>query len=105
MPSTQSSVRAATPHESAHGNPERAATIWAILIAATMVTWTLGERGDAGPAAVAALFAIAFAKGALIILDYMALRHAPRMWAGLVLGWMTLVCALIGIAYWKGLTT
>ncbi|HJV28870.1 MAG TPA: cytochrome C oxidase subunit IV family protein [Aromatoleum sp.] len=99
----QSSTRTAVAHASAHGTPERAATIWAILIAATMVTWTIGERGEAGPAVAALLFAIAFAKGSLIILDYMALRRAPRMWAGLVLGWMGLVCALIGIAYWKGL--
>ena len=92
-------------HASAHGTPLRATAIWVVLIAATMLTWTIGERGGAGPAVVGLLFAIAFGKGALIIRDYMALRRAPLMWPLLALGWMTLVCALIALAYWKGLAT
>lgn len=94
-----------SPRASSHGTPRRAAIIWAILIAATMLTWTIGEGGRAGPAVAGLLFAIAFVKGALIILDYMALRRAPLMWPMLALGWMTLVCSLIGLAYWKGLGT
>lgn len=94
-----------TQRDSSHGTPRRAAFIWVILIAATMLTWTIGEGGKAGPAVAGLLFAIAFGKGALIILDYMALRRAPLMWPLLVLGWMTLVCSLIGLAYWKGLAT
>ena len=78
MQSTSSSAHTAVAHESAHGTPQRAATIWAILIAATMLTWTVGERGGAGPAVAALLFAIAFGKGSLIILDYMALRQIGR---------------------------
>jgi hypothetical protein len=92
-----------TQRPSSHGTPRRAAIIWAVLILATMLTWTVGERGDAGPAIAALLFAIAFVKGALIILDYMALRRAPLLWPALILGWMALVCSLIGLAYWKGL--
>lgn len=96
---------AALAHPSAHGTPMRATAIWVVLMAATIVTWTVGENGGAGPAVVGLLFAIAFAKGALIILDYMALRRAPLIWRVLTLGWMTLVCALIGLAYWTGLST
>ena len=90
---------------SSHGTPRRATTIWILLIAATGLTWLLGERGASGAAIASALLAIAFFKGALIILDYMALRRAPLMWPVITLGWMTLVCALIGLAYWKGLAT
>lgn len=86
-----------------HGTPLRATVIWVVLIAATIVTWSVGENGSSGPAVVGLLFTIAFGKGAMIILDYMALRRAPLMWPLLALGWMSLVCALIGIAYWKGL--
>lgn len=99
---TQGSSARALPH-SDHGTPLRATVIWVVLIAATIVTWSVGESGATGPAIVGLLFSIAFGKGALIILDYMALRRAPLMWPMLALGWMTLVCALIGIAYWKGL--
>jgi len=95
----------ATPHDSSHGTPRRAAVIWAILISATLLTWIIGEGGNAGPAVAGLLFAIAFGKGALIILDYMALRRAPLMWPLLALGWMIVVCSLIGLAYWKGLAT
>jgi membrane-bound metal-dependent hydrolase YbcI (DUF457 family) len=95
----------AAPHESSHGTPRRAAVIWAMLIAATLLTWFIGEGGNAGPAVAGLLFAIAFGKGALIILDYMALRRAPLMWPLLALGWMSVVCSLIGFAYWKGLAS
>lgn len=93
-----------TENTSTHGTPQRATAIWIGLITATGLTWLLGERGASGPAIAAMLLAIAFVKGALIILDYMALRRAPLMWPTIALGWMTLVCALIGLAYWKGLT-
>ena len=33
----------------------------------------------------------------------MALRRAPRLWPALVLGWLALVCLVIGLAYWKGI--
>ena len=101
MQTQESSARAL--QHSDHGTPLRATVIWVVLIAATIVTWSVGESGSTGPAIVGLLFSIAFGKGALIILDYMALRRAPLMWPVLALGWMTLVCALIGIAYWKGL--
>lgn len=90
---------------SAHGSPLRATAVWVVLMTATLITWSVGENGGAGPAIVGLLFSIAFAKGALIILDYMALRRAPLMWPLLALGWMSLVCALIGLAYWTGLPT
>ena len=103
MNNQRTSARALAVHHSDHGTPRRATMIWVILIAATIVTWTVGEAGGSGPAIVGLLFSIAFGKGAMIILDYMALRRAPLMWPVLALGWMTLVCSLIGIAYWKGL--
>lgn len=103
MQDHRTSAPALALHHSDHGTPRRATMIWGALIALTIVTWTVGEAGGSGPAIVALLFSIAFSKGALIILDYMALRRAPLMWPLLALGWMTLVCTLIGIAYWKGL--
>jgi hypothetical protein len=90
-------------HASSHGTPARATVIWLLLLAATALAWSVGERGAAGPAIAGLLFVVAFAKGALVILDYMALRRAPLLWPVLTLGWMAAVCVLIGLAYWKGL--
>lgn len=92
-------LRASSPH----GSAIRAVTIWVVLLAATGVTWMVGERGEAGPWVVALVLSLACIKGALIVLDYMALRHAPLLWRALLLGWLIAVCALIGLAYWKGL--
>ena len=86
-----------------HGTPQRALVIWLFLIAATILAWAIGERGMGGPAIVALLFVLAFVKGSLVILDFMAVRHAPHLWRWVTLGWLGAVCALIGLAYWKGL--
>ncbi|AUN95115.1 cytochrome C oxidase subunit IV family protein [Pseudazoarcus pumilus] len=88
----------------AHATPQRATLIWLFLLAATAVAWWLGETGAAGPAIFAMLFGFALVKGALILLDYMALRHAPLLWRALTLGWLIAVIALIALAYWRGLT-
>jgi hypothetical protein len=43
----------------------------------------------------AGVFALAALKGALVILDYMELRHAPPLWRRLLLGWLAGVVTLI----------
>ena len=85
-----------------HGSPRRATVLWLLLIAATLVTLALGASAFAGRATIALLAVLSFWKGSVIILDFMALRHAPLLWRALTLGWMILVWALIAIAYWKG---
>lgn len=85
-----------------HGSPRRILAIWALLVAATLLTWALGE-GRGGPWLAALLLGIAAFKGALVALEFMALRRAPRLWPVLVLGWLALVCLVIGLAYWKGI--
>lgn len=86
-----------------HGTPRRATVLWILLIVATLITFAIGMTGAAGKAAVFALALISFWKGAVIILDFMAVRRAPLMWRVITLGWMVLVWAVIGIAYMKGL--
>ncbi|MES2878718.1 MAG: cytochrome C oxidase subunit IV family protein [Pseudomonadota bacterium] len=80
--------------------------IWAFLLAATAVTYWLGESGLAGHAGMApilAMFALAFIKGFLVILDFMDLRHAPPLWRRLLVGWLVFVVSMIVLAYWIGL--
>lgn len=81
----------------------RGTLTWLALIAATLATWTLGEEGVSGPLAVFSLLAIAALKSRAVILDFMGLRHAPLLWKGITLGWLAVVCALIALAYWKGM--
>ncbi len=87
---------------STHGTPARATWVWLLLIVATLLTLGIGERGSAGLGIVAILAAISLIKGSAIILDYMALRHAPMFWRIIVIGWMIVIWSLIAIAYWTG---
>ncbi|MBV2192862.1 MAG: cytochrome C oxidase subunit IV family protein [Azonexus sp.] len=76
---------------------------WLVLMVATVITWYLGEVGAAGTSAIVAMLLIAFIKGRLVILDFMELREAPRMWRILLEGWLILVSSLILLAYWISL--
>ncbi len=80
-------------------------TIWLILLAATGVTYWLGEgglSGSAGMAPVLLMFALAFVKALLVMLDFMELRHAPVLWRRILVGWLVLVTSGIVLAYWVG---
>ena len=76
---------------------------WLVLMVATVITWYLGEVGAAGTSAIVAMLLIAFIKGRLVILDFMELREAPKLWRFLLEGWMLLVGSLILLAYWLSL--
>lgn len=86
-----------------HGSARRATWLWLLLILATLITWGFGVSGAAGKLAMLALAVVSFWKGAVIILDFMALRHASWLWKSVTLGWMIVVWALIAIAYYKSL--
>jgi hypothetical protein len=80
--------------------------IWLALLLATGVTYWLGESGLSGSAGmlpVLLMFAMAAAKGLWVIYDFMELRHAPRMWRVLLVGWLIFVTSMIVLAYWIGL--
>ena len=76
---------------------------WLILMIATGITWYLGEVGAAGTLAIVTMLLIAFVKGRLVILDFMELREAPRLWRALLEGWLIVVAGLILLAYWISL--
>ncbi len=86
-----------------HGTPKGSTLLFATLILATFATWGMGSLGVTGTWGVAILAAISFWKGAVVILDFMALRHAPLLWRTITMGWIIVVWALITIAYIKGL--
>jgi uncharacterized membrane protein len=74
------------------------------LVAATGVTWLIGESGSSGPLTVTAILGLAWVKGWLVIRSFMQLHRASLFWNLLLGGWLTLVLALIAITYWKSLT-
>jgi cytochrome c oxidase subunit IV len=79
--------------------------IWLLLLAATGVTFWLGESGisgSAGMAPVLVMFALAFVKALLVMRNFMELRHAPALWRLLLQGWLVLVTTGIVLAYWLG---
>lgn len=80
--------------------------VWLILLAITATTYWIGEAGLSGHGSmgpVLAMFVLAFAKGLLVSLEFLELRHAPALWRWLVVGWLALVLVLIVLAYWISL--
>lgn len=80
--------------------------VWLVLLAITATTYWIGESGLSGHGSmgpVLAMFVLAFAKGWLVCLDFLELRHAPTLWRWLVVGWLMLVLALVLLAYWISL--
>lgn len=73
--------------------------VWLILMAATGITFWLGEQGVAGGGALAVLLGLAWIKGQLVVSEFMELRHAPPLWRAIVGGWLVLVVALVALAF------
>lgn len=80
-------------------------TLWLLLLAATGLTYWLGESGQMGHARmvpVVIIFVVSFFKGLLVIDDFMELRHAPSLWRNLLVGWLGIVISMVLLAYWLG---
>ncbi|MGJ4900720.1 cytochrome C oxidase subunit IV family protein [Bradyrhizobium sp. HKCCYLRH2060] len=46
----------------------------------------------------ALVLVLALAKGRVIVLDFLGLRHAPALWRGLLTSWLLGLVALAGLA-------
>lgn len=80
-------------------------TLWLLLLAATGLTYWLGESGQvdhAHMAPVFVIFVVSFFKGFWVINDFMELRHAPSLWRNLLVGWLGFVISMVLLAYWLG---
>jgi caa(3)-type oxidase subunit IV len=74
-----------------------ATAVWAILVAATVVSWTLGTQhgfNDYTLASVVILL-IAFIKVRLVGLYFMELRDAPTVLRGLFEAYCVVVCCVV----------
>lgn len=72
---------------------------WLLLVGATAISFLMREDELTGLAIGAATLAIAYSKGRLVVLDFMELREAPRLWRCLLEGWLVLVCTLLVAIY------
>lgn len=75
---------------------------WVMLLLATGVTSFIGETGGLLPSGLgmAVLMLLTLMKGSLVIQVFLEMRRAPMLWRWLLLGWLGVVVALIGLAYW-----
>lgn len=75
--------------------------VWLALLAATAFTWWLGSGGEPGlgrAAMAAVVLGLAWLKGLGVLLEFMALRHAPRGWRWALVGGFSLIVALVLLA-------
>jgi len=83
--------------------PDACNRTWLWLVLATGAAFWLRVDGAIGLAAGFTTIAIAYLKGRLVVLDFMELRDAPRIWRGLFEAWLLLVSAIILGVYRFGL--
>lgn len=68
---------------------------WAALVPMSLASVWLGDHGQAFRLTLVAILLLALGKGWIIALEFMELRHAPRLWRGLLLGWPLALAAVI----------
>ena len=79
-----------------------AGVCWFFLLLATGVTWLSGEAGHISSKLVVLLLTLTFLKGSVIALNFMHLSEAPRLWRYAVMGWLSVTCMVVYIAYSLG---
>ncbi|MEH6349309.1 cytochrome C oxidase subunit IV family protein [Pseudomonas sp. 3JA] len=74
---------------------------WMTLAVLSTGTVALGQIAAAGLVSIAILV-VAVTKAWLIADGFMELRHAPRLWRGLILSWAVLLATLIASTLMAG---
>lgn len=77
--------------------------IWLILVALTMLTFSIGETGMSGKNIMLTLLAITMIKSQIVANYFMAFRNIRLLWRGIMLGYFVIVGGLIAAAYLMGL--
>ena len=77
--------------------------IWLVLVALTIVTFSLGEAGMSGKGVMLTLLAITMIKSQLVANYFMALRKTKFLWRAIMFGYFIIVGGLIAMAYLMGL--
>jgi len=78
--------------------------IWLVLLALTALTWFIGQKGISGLGIVSFVLLVTLFKSQMVAEHFMGLKNVRPLWRGLVFGYLVVVCGLIGVAYYVGLT-
>ncbi|WP_433518224.1 cytochrome C oxidase subunit IV family protein [Nonomuraea sp. CA-143628] len=74
---------------------KRTMVVWLVLMAATVVSWYLGDGHGTRRLATVVVLAVAFVKVYLVGRYFMELREAPRVLRLLFGAWTLVVCAVL----------
>lgn len=75
--------------------------VWIVLVAATIVSWSVGSQHDTGSAIAVVVLGVAVFKVRYVGLDFMELRQAPLLLRGMLDGYcVVLWCVLAGMYLW-----
>ena len=79
----------------------RTTAVWALLVAATLVSWQLGHGVgfDTAKSAGVAILVVTFIKVRFVMLDFMELQGAPRWMRLSGQGWIVLICSLLIVLF------
>lgn len=80
-------------------NNKASAWAWLILLALTGFSTALAESSLSGSAILIPVLLATLIKGRIVIDSFMAMRQAPLLWRGVVLGWLIVVVGLITVAF------
>jgi hypothetical protein len=74
-----------------------------VLIALTIVTYSIGEAGLGGQGVMLAVLAITMLKSQMIAGYFMGLRKTSLLWRAIMGGWLAIVGGMIAVAYLMGI--
>jgi cytochrome c oxidase subunit IV len=77
--------------------------IWLLLVALTMLTFSIGETGITGKGVMLILLAITMIKSQLVANYFMGLHKTRLLWRAIMFGYFVIVGSLITLAYLMGL--
>lgn len=73
--------------------------VYAVLVALTLVTWTIGRAGLDGLGLALTVLGIALFKGHLVADWFMGLRGVRGLWRWVVVIWLVIPGGLISLAF------
>ena len=73
--------------------------LWLLMVALTLVAFTLASMGYEGAYLVGFVLVTAFIKGQIIIDYFMQLKYSALLWRLIVTFWLMIVLSVIGLLY------
>lgn len=78
--------------------------VWLILMALTLAVLAIGQAGLSGITIVALLLVSTLVKTHMVADYFMGLKHGRPLWRIIMIIYLWIIVAMIGLAYWIGVT-